>query len=48
MKEMNIRGLLKELQSYVKKCQEQRRLEEPNLNHIKRTHAKIQKEEKSS
>lgn len=46
LKELKIRTLLKELQCYVKKSQEERNKSEPNLITITKTHDKIKKEEK--
>jgi hypothetical protein len=47
-KQAKVRSLLKELQSYVKKCQQERVNSEPNLVNIMKTHERLKKEEKSN
>ena len=44
--ELKIRNLLKELQTNVKHCQEERDASEPNIAAILKTHEKVKKEEK--
>lgn len=47
LNEAKIRTLLKELQVYVKNCQQERENNEPNLTNITKAHEKLKKEEKS-
>jgi hypothetical protein len=46
--ENKIRSLLKDLQVYVKKYDEERKKSEPNLTTINKTHEKMKKEDKSN
>lgn len=46
-KEGKIRNLLKELQTFVKKCHQERLNNEPNLTNIIKTHERLKKEDKS-
>lgn len=47
-KEYKVRNLLKELQTYVKKCHQERLNTEPNLSQISKMHERLKKEEKST
>lgn len=44
--ELKIRNFLKDLQTNVKQCQEERNATEPNITAIQKTHEKVKKEEK--
>ena len=44
--ELKIRNFLKDLQTNVKQCQEERNTIEPNIASILKTHEKVKKEEK--
>lgn len=46
--ELKIRNLLKELQTNVKHCQQERDASEPNISAILKTHEKVKKEEKGN
>lgn len=46
-KENKVRSLLKELQTLVKKCHQERLKNEPNVTTVTKTHERLRKEEKS-
>lgn len=47
-KENKVRSLLKELQTLVKKCHQEKLKNEPNLTSITKTHERLRKEDKST
>lgn len=46
-KENKVRSLLKELQTHVKKCHQERLKNEPSVSSITKTHERLKKEDKS-